>query len=77
MFWAETGMLIDGSSTQFALVITKMPLPDPAGGFTCCLSTYRRPAPDQAPTHVNEKSSARGCRRKTLVERLLRRRRNR
>jgi branched-chain amino acid aminotransferase len=52
MFWAETGMLIDGSSTQFALVITKMPLPDPAGGFTCCLSTYRRPAPDQAPTHV-------------------------
>jgi branched-chain amino acid aminotransferase len=53
MFWAETGlMLIDGSSTQFALVITKMPLPDPAGGFTCCLSSYRRPAPDQAPTYV-------------------------
>jgi len=53
MFWAESGLvLIDGSSTQFALVITKMPLPDPAGGFTCCLSSYRRPGPDQAPTHV-------------------------
>src|SRR5262245_17329001 len=53
MFWAESGLiLIDPSSTQFALVITKMPLPDPAKGFTACLSTYRRPAPDQAPTHA-------------------------
>jgi branched-chain amino acid aminotransferase len=53
MFWAESGLiLIDPASTQFALVITKMPLPDPSGGFTSCLSTYRRPAPDQAPTHA-------------------------
>ena len=53
MFWAETGLiLIDPASTQFALVITKMPLPDPSGGFTCCLSTYRRPGPEQAPTHA-------------------------
>lgn len=53
MFWVETGLiLIDPSSTQFALVITKMPLPDPTAGFTSCLSTYRRPAPDQAPTHA-------------------------
>ena len=53
MFWAETGLiLIDPGSTQFALVITKTPLPDPAAGFTCCLSSFRRPAPDQAPTHA-------------------------
>ena len=53
MFWAETGLvLVDSSSTQFALVITKMPLPDPSKGFTACLSSYRRPAPDQAPTHA-------------------------
>jgi branched-chain amino acid aminotransferase len=53
MFWAETGLiLIDPSSTEFALVLTKMPLPDPSKGFTACLSPYRRPAPDQAPTHA-------------------------
>jgi branched-chain amino acid aminotransferase len=53
MFWAESGLvLFDAASTQFALVITKMPLPDPAAGFTACLSTLRRPAPDQAPTHA-------------------------
>ena len=53
MFWAETGLiLIDPASTQFALVITKMPLPDPSGGFTSCLSSYRRPSPEQAPTHA-------------------------
>ena len=53
MFWAETGLiLIDPASTEFALVITKMPLPDPSKGFSACLSSFRRPAPDQAPTHA-------------------------
>jgi branched-chain amino acid aminotransferase len=53
MFWAESGLiLIDPTSTQFALVISKMPLPDPSKGFTACLSSYRRPGPDQAPTHA-------------------------
>jgi branched-chain amino acid aminotransferase len=53
MFWAETGLiLIDPTSTRFALVITHMPLPDPSAGFTACLSSYRRPGPDQAPTHA-------------------------
>jgi branched-chain amino acid aminotransferase len=53
MFWAESGLvLFDAASTQFALVITRMPLPDPAAGFTCCLSPFRRPAPDQAPSHA-------------------------
>ena len=53
MFWAESGLvLFDAASTQFALVITRMPLPDPAAGFTSCLSSFRRPGPDQAPTHT-------------------------
>ncbi len=53
MFWAESGLvLFDAASTRFALVITRMPLPDPAAGFTSCLSPFRRPGPDQAPTHA-------------------------
>ncbi len=53
MFWAESGMVLpDPASTQFALVLTKMSLPDPAKGFSACLSTYRRPSPEQAPTHA-------------------------
>jgi len=53
MFWAESGLVLpDPSSTQFALVITRMPLPDPAKGFSACLSAYRRPSPEQAPTHA-------------------------
>lgn len=53
MFWAESGLVLpDPASTQFALVITKMSLPDPATGFSACLSTYRRPSPEQAPTHT-------------------------
>ncbi len=53
MFWAESGLVaVDPDSTQFALVITRMPLPDPARGFSLCLSPYRRSSPEQAPTHA-------------------------
>ncbi len=53
MFWAETGLVaIDPASTQFAIVVHKSPLPDPARGFTLCLSPYRRCSPEQAPTHA-------------------------
>jgi branched-chain amino acid aminotransferase len=53
MFWVQDGLIAyDPESTRFALVITRMPLPDPAAGFTACLSSYRRPAPDQAPTQA-------------------------
>jgi branched-chain amino acid aminotransferase len=53
MFWAESGLVLpDPASTRFALVITRMPLPDAAKGFTACLSIYRRPSPEQAPTHT-------------------------
>lgn len=53
MFWAESGLVLpDPSSTRFALVITKMPLPDAGKGFSACLSPHRRPSPEQAPTHA-------------------------
>ena len=53
MFWVQDGLIaFDPASTRFAVVITRMPLPDPAAGFSACLSSYRRPAPDQAPTHT-------------------------
>ncbi|MEO8453154.1 MAG: branched-chain amino acid aminotransferase [Gemmatimonadota bacterium] len=53
MFWAETGALApDPESTRFAIVLTPTPMPDPAKGFTACLSSYRRPGPEQAPTHT-------------------------
>jgi branched-chain amino acid aminotransferase len=52
-FWVRDGLIaFDPASTQFAMVVIAMPLPDPAAGFTACLSSYRRPAPDQAPTHT-------------------------
>ena len=53
MFWAESGLVaIDPDSTRFALVISKMPLPDPNRGFSLCLSPYRRSTPEQMPTHA-------------------------
>ncbi|MBM4188378.1 MAG: branched-chain amino acid aminotransferase [Gemmatimonadetes bacterium] len=53
MFWAETGALAPNpDSTQFALVIMPLPLGDPIKGFTACLSPFRRPGPEQAPTHA-------------------------
>jgi branched-chain amino acid aminotransferase len=53
MFWIEDGLIaINPDSTRFALVLERMPLPDPAKGFSACLSPYRRPGPEQAPTHA-------------------------
>jgi branched-chain amino acid aminotransferase len=50
MFWAEDGMVMfEADSTRFALVIHVEPLPGVAP-FTCHISRFRRPAPDQAPT---------------------------
>lgn len=50
MFYAEQGFVApDPSSTVFALVLTEAPLP-PANGFSACVSRFRRPTPDSAPT---------------------------
>ncbi len=50
MFFARTGFVLpDPDSTDFALVLHELPMPDPAG-FSACFSSYRRPARDMAPT---------------------------
>ncbi len=50
MFFAESGFVAaDPNSTVFALVITEAPLPPPTG-FSACVSRFRRPLPDTAPT---------------------------
>lgn len=50
MFFAESGWIApDPESTRFALAVYESPLPKPTG-FSICLSPFRRPAPDMAPT---------------------------
>ena len=50
MFWADSGWIYpDPASTRFLLNVYESPLPD-GTGFTACVSSRRRPAPDQAPT---------------------------
>ena len=50
IFYPETGFLYpDADSTRFIMAIHHEPLPD-GSGFSACLSDYRRPAPDSAPT---------------------------
>jgi len=50
MFYAEQGFVApDPASTVFALVISEAPMPPP-NGFSACVSSFRRPTPDTAPT---------------------------
>ena len=50
MFFAEEGFIVPlPESTRFALAVYEAPLPSPKG-FSACLSSFRRPAPDMAPT---------------------------
>lgn len=50
MFFARVGLVnFDPDSTDFCLVIHKEAMPQPTG-FTACISPFRRPAPDMAPT---------------------------
>ncbi len=52
MFYAETGFIVpDPESTRFILTITESALPE-ADGFSACLSSFRRPAKDMAPTEA-------------------------
>lgn len=49
-FFARRGFVTPvASSTDFALAIIEMPMPDPVG-FAVCFSSFRRPAQDMAPT---------------------------
>ncbi len=48
--WAETGGLIpDADSTRIIISISLTPLPEP-GPMSACLSKFKRPGPDMAPT---------------------------
>ena len=50
LFWAEGGWVDpDPETTRFSLLVYLLPMPDPVG-FSACLSTRRRPAPDMATT---------------------------
>lgn len=52
VFWAEDGFLVpDPDSTRFALCVYAAPMPAPSG-FSACLSSFRRPARDMAPTEA-------------------------
>jgi len=53
IFYAEEGAVVmpDPASTQFSLVVREAPLP-PFEGFSACLSSFRRPARDMAPTEA-------------------------
>ena len=54
MYWAESGaekalVMAAPESTRFCCSVFEAPLPKP-GNMSICLSSYRRPAPDMAPT---------------------------
>ncbi len=50
LFFAAEGFLMpDPASTRFALTLFDLPLPEPKG-FSACISPYRRPSPETAPT---------------------------
>lgn len=52
MFYATKGFMVpDPQSTQFVLTVQDAPLPKPKG-FSACLSRFRRPARDMAPTEA-------------------------
>jgi len=52
MFFAENGFIIpEPESTRFALVLKEAAMPEDKG-FSACLSAYRRPTPDSAPTEA-------------------------
>ncbi len=53
VFYAEEGMVVlpDPDTTQFTMVVRESPIP-PFDGFSACLSSFRRPARDMAPTEA-------------------------
>jgi branched-chain amino acid aminotransferase len=50
MFWAETGFVdVDPESTKFCASVYDSPMPQPSG-FSICLSPFRKPSYEYAPT---------------------------
>lgn len=51
MFWIEDGLgPIVPESTRFCIVLQRMAMPEAGSGFTACLSKFRKPSPETAPT---------------------------
>tara|TARA_B100000029_G_scaffold449945_1_gene473565 strand:+ start:2946 stop:3809 length:864 start_codon:yes stop_codon:yes gene_type:complete len=53
IFYAQTGFVVEPNpeSTRFLMVVQDAPLPEPVG-FSACLSKFRRPSKDSAPTEA-------------------------
>ncbi len=52
MFFAEEGFIVPNpQSTRFVMTLSPAPIPAP-DGFSACLSSFRRPAKDMAPTEA-------------------------
>jgi branched-chain amino acid aminotransferase len=52
LIWAGSGFITpDSGSARFALTLEALPLPE-FTGFTACLSSFRRPAAETAPTEA-------------------------
>ncbi|MBL6932910.1 MAG: branched-chain amino acid aminotransferase [Rhodospirillales bacterium] len=52
MFYAEEGFIVPTpESTRFVMTVSPAPIPAP-DGFSACLSSFRRPAADMAPTQA-------------------------
>ena len=52
LFYASGGFVVpDPESTHFVLTVEESPLPEP-NGFKACLSPFRRPAAEMAPTEA-------------------------
>ena len=52
LFYASGGFVVpDPESTHFVLTVEESPLPQPTG-FKACLSPFRRPSPEMAPTEA-------------------------
>lgn len=50
--WSEDGFMApDPASTRIAISVVESPLPEPKG-FSACLSKWRRPSPEMAPTNA-------------------------
>ncbi len=49
--WAEDGFLVPEGRARFALTLFEAAMPEPSG-LSVCLSPFRRPDPDMAPTRA-------------------------